>query len=187
MAEKHPNEIELLSFVEEDLGADARRDVAEHLVACRTCADQIRRLETGREALRSAPSLELPDERRDQILASLPEQPDPWRRFRPVKRALVIAAPVAATAAVAALFVVGVTQLDLGGDDDAGEASPAAARKAPATPAGSTRRPRRPRRRRWRRLRRGRPSSSSPRARRPRSCVFSRARASRPRWSRAAA
>ena len=110
MAEKHPNEIELLSFVEEDLGADARRDVAEHLVACRTCADQIRRLETGREALRSAPSLELPDERRDQILASLPEQPDPWRRFRPVKRALVIAAPVAATAAVAALFVVGVTR-----------------------------------------------------------------------------
>ena len=130
MAEKHPNEIELLSFVEEDLGADARRDVAEHLVACRTCADQIRRLEAGREALRSAPPLELPDERRDQILASLPEQPDPWRRFRPMKRALVIAAPVAATAAVAVLFVVGVTQLDVGGDDDEGDASPAAAEES---------------------------------------------------------
>ena len=69
-----------------------------------------------------------------------------------MKRALVIAAPVAATAAVAALFVVGVTQLDLGGgDDDAGEAARRPPRKAPATAAGSTRRPRRPRRRRWRR------------------------------------
>ena len=128
MAEKHPNELELLSFVEEDLGAGARRDVAEHLVACRTCTEQVRRLEAGREALRSAPSLELPDERRDEIFAALPERPDPWRRFRPVKRAFVVAAPVAATAALAALFVVGVTRLDVGGDDDAGDAaSPAAA------------------------------------------------------------
>ena len=60
MAEKHPNELELLSFVEEDLGTGARRDVAEHLVACRTCTEQVRRLEAGREALRSAPSLEPP-------------------------------------------------------------------------------------------------------------------------------
>ena len=33
MAEKHPDELELLSYVEEGLPADARRDVVEHLVA----------------------------------------------------------------------------------------------------------------------------------------------------------
>jgi anti-sigma factor RsiW len=126
MAEKHPNELELLSFVEEDLGAGARRDVAEHLVACRTCTEQVRRLEAGREALRSAPSLELPEERRDEIFAALPVRLDPWRRFRPVKRAFVVAVPVAAAAALAVVFVVSGTP-QLGGGDDSDSASPAAA------------------------------------------------------------
>ena len=126
MAEKHPDELELLSFVEEDLGAGARRDVAEHLVACRTCTEEVKRLEAGREALRSAPSLELSDQRRDEILAALPERPDPWRRFRPVKRAFVVAVPVAAAAALAVVFVVSGTP-QLGGGDDSNSASPAAA------------------------------------------------------------
>jgi anti-sigma factor RsiW len=128
MAEKHPNELELLSFVEEDLGAGARRDVAEHLVACGTCTEQVRRLEAGREAIRSAPSLELTDERRDEILAALPERPDPWRRFRPVKRGFVVAVPVAA-AALAVVFVVSGTP-QLGGGDDSDSASPAAAEES---------------------------------------------------------
>jgi hypothetical protein len=118
MAEKHPTELELLSFVEEDLGDADRRDVSEHLVACRPCADNVRRLEAARAALGAAPLLELTEERRGEILASLPERPDPWRRFRPVKRALVVAAPVAAAAALAVVFVVGGTQLGGGGDDD---------------------------------------------------------------------
>ena len=123
MAEKHPNELELLSFVEEELDADARGDVAEHLVACRACTDQVRRLEAASAALREAPLLELPDERRDEILRALPERSDPWRLFRPVKRALVTAAPVAAAAALVAVFVVGAIQLGGGGDDDdSGEA-----------------------------------------------------------------
>jgi hypothetical protein len=125
MAEKHPTELELLSFVEEELGDDARRDVGEHLVACRPCADQIRRLEAAREALRSAPPLELPDERRGEILASLPERRDPWRRFRPAKRALVVAAPIAAAAVLVAVFFIGGSQLGSTGDDDAGEAAEA--------------------------------------------------------------
>jgi anti-sigma factor RsiW len=119
MAEKHPSELELLSFVEEELDDGARRDLAEHLVACRSCSDHVRRLETGRAALRAAPMLELSEERRGEILAALPEQPDPWRRFRPVKRAVVIAAPVAAAAALVGVFVLAGTQLGSGGDDDA--------------------------------------------------------------------
>ena len=60
MAEKHPDELELLSFVEEELDDDARHEVAEHLVACRSCTDQVRRLEAGREALRAAPAPRAP-------------------------------------------------------------------------------------------------------------------------------
>jgi anti-sigma factor RsiW len=122
MAEKHPDELVLLSYVEEELDDPARRDVAEHLVACRTCADQVRRLEAGRDALQAAPLLELADARRAEILSALPDRPDPWRLFRPVKRALVVAAPVAAAAAVFAALIVGGLQLD-GGGDDSGDAA----------------------------------------------------------------
>jgi hypothetical protein len=123
MAEKHPEELELLSYVEEELDDPARREVAEHLVACRACADQVRRLEAGRSALQAAPLLELPDARRGEILSALPERADRWRLFRPVKRALVIAAPVAGAAALVGVFVLAGTQLGGGGDDEAGDAA----------------------------------------------------------------
>jgi hypothetical protein len=122
MAEKHPDELVLLSYVEEELDDPARRDVVEHLVACRTCADQVRRLEAGRDALQAAPLLELADARRAEILSALPDRPDPWRLFRPVKRAVVVAVPVAAAAAVFAALIVGGMQLD-GGGDDSGDAA----------------------------------------------------------------
>jgi hypothetical protein len=124
MAEKHPDELVLLSYVEEELDGPARQDVVEHLVACRTCADQVRRLEAGRDALQAAPLLELPDQQRAQILSALPERPDPWRLFRPLKRAFVVAAPAAAAATVLAALVIGAVTLDLGGgDDDSGDAA----------------------------------------------------------------
>jgi anti-sigma factor RsiW len=120
MAEKHPDELELLSYVEEELPADARSDVAEHLVACRTCAESVRRLEAGRAALRASPLLELPEERRRETLAGLPDRRDPWRRFRPVRRAILVAAPVAAAAAFVGVFVFAAVQLGDGSDDDSG-------------------------------------------------------------------
>jgi hypothetical protein len=125
MAEKHPDEIELLSFVEDELDADARRGVAEHLLACRACSDQIHLLEAGRSALQAAPLLELPSDRREAILASLPERPDPWRLLRPLKRPLVIAAPVAGAAALVGVFVLAGTQLGPRGDDSDEAARPA--------------------------------------------------------------
>ncbi len=131
MAEKHPDELELLSFVEEELDDGARREVAEHLVACRTCAGQIRRLETARDALRAAPLLELPEQRRAEIMAGLPERRDPWRRFRPAKRVLVIAVPVAAAAALAGVFVLAGTPL--GGSGDSDESAAGGGRDAAAT------------------------------------------------------
>jgi Putative zinc-finger len=129
MTEKHPDQLELLSYVEDELDPGPRREVAGHLTACPSCAEQVRQLEAGREALRAAPLLDLPDDRRDTILASLPERRDPWRLFRPVKRALVIAAPVAGAAALIGVFVLAGTQLGGGGDDDSdgGEAAQVAA------------------------------------------------------------
>lgn len=123
MAEKHPDELELLSFVEGDLHEGPRLQLSEHLVACRSCADQVRRLEAGRSALRAAPVLELPADRREEIIASLPERRDPWRLFRPAKRVLVIAAPVAAAAALVGVLVLGGTQIGGGDDEEAGEAA----------------------------------------------------------------
>jgi hypothetical protein len=137
MTEKHPDELALLSYVEEELGHAARQEVAEHLVGCRTCADQVRRLEAGRDALRAAPALELPDARRAEILSTLPDRPDPWKFLRPVRRALVVAAPVAAAAAVVGVFILAGTQLDLGGgDDDAGGGDAASADTGAADQSG---------------------------------------------------
>lgn len=119
MAEKHPDEIELLSYVEEELPTDARQDVAEHLVACRSCAEHVRRLETGRTALRAASPLELSDERRARMLAALPERREPRSLTRPLKRFLVIAAPVAAAAALIGVVVVNGPYGGSNGDDGA--------------------------------------------------------------------
>ena len=126
MAEKHPDELELLSYVEKELPADARRDVVEHLVACRACAESVRRLEAGRDALRSSPLLELPEDVRQEALAGLPERRDSWRPFRPVRRAILVAAPVAAAAAFVGVFVFAAVQLGGGGEDDADSAGEAA-------------------------------------------------------------
>ena len=123
MAEKHPDEIELLSYVEEELPTDARQDVAEHLVACRSCAEHVRRLETSRTALRAAAPLELSDERRARMLAALPARREPRSFTRPLKRFLVIAAPVAAAAALIGVVVVNGPY---GGGDDSGDAGEAA-------------------------------------------------------------
>jgi hypothetical protein len=123
MAEQHPPEVTLLSYVEEDLTAGARQDVAEHLVACRECADQVRRLEAGRAALRSAPPLELSDERRSRMLAALPDR-HPRRSLSDyVRRGLLIAAPVAVAAGLAAVVFTTDPQLGGGGDESAGEAA----------------------------------------------------------------
>ena len=121
MAEQHPSEVTLLSYVEDDLTPDTRQDVVEHLVACRECADHVRRLETGRAALRSAPPLELSEERRAEMLAALPDR-HPRRSLSDyVRRGLLIAAPVAVAAGLAAVVFTTDPQFG-GGDDDEGAA-----------------------------------------------------------------
>jgi anti-sigma factor RsiW len=121
MAEQHPSEITLLSYVEDDLTPDNRQDVAEHLVACRACADNVRLLEAGRTALRSAPPLQLSDERRARMHAALPDR-HPRRTLSDyVRRGLLIAAPVAVAAGLAAVVFTTDPQFGGGDDDDAAE------------------------------------------------------------------
>ena len=114
----HPEGLDLLAFVEEELDAPRKAAVAEHVAACARCAESVRRLETARYALRSAPLLELPGETREAALAALPDRS--MRRGWSWRSRLIL--PVLATAAVAAI-VAGVV---LSGDFDREEGSQAA-------------------------------------------------------------
>jgi hypothetical protein len=140
MAGMHPEELELLSYLEGNLDDTRRGQVASHLETCERCAQELRAVEAGRAALRSAPMLELPPERLEAMLTRLPS-----RAATPpgvIRRALPVAAALAAVAALAGgAFVLGTS--GEGGDDAAGvaqdEASDAGGGgEAAATTDGST-------------------------------------------------
>jgi anti-sigma factor RsiW len=121
----HPNELDLLAYVEEDLPDPRKAAVAEHLAVCQTCADSVRQLETARQALRSAPLLEMPAGSRAAVLAGLPARA-PKRRLR-WRPALV--APALAAAALLAVVTGVVLSVDWSGREAQEAAKPA----APAT------------------------------------------------------
>jgi len=111
----HPDEIQLLDYVEDDLDTASRGVVEAHLAGCAECAEQISRLQAGREALRGAPMLEAPA----GLLGELPEHARPARRsFRP-GRAIAILAPVAAIAGVVAIVATTNPGEGDGGDEGA--------------------------------------------------------------------
>jgi hypothetical protein len=140
MAGMHLEELELLSYLEGNLDDTRRGQVASHLETCERCAQELRAVEAGRAALRSAPMLELPRERLEAMLTRLRS-----RAATPpgvIRRALPVAAALAAVAALAGgAFVLGTS--GEGGDDAAGvaqdEASDAGGGgEAAATTDGST-------------------------------------------------
>jgi Putative zinc-finger len=117
MAERHADELSLLAYVDDELDAGERRALEEHLEACPECAAQARKLVVGRDALRNAPQLELTEERRRALVASLPERKERESFFTPLLRrgpALAAAAALVLVASVIAL----ATQIDGGGDDE---------------------------------------------------------------------
>jgi anti-sigma factor RsiW len=118
----HPDEIQLLDYVEDDLDTASRGVVEAHVAGCAECAEQIGRLEAGREALRGAPMLEAPE----RIRPELPERAAA-RGFnlRP-RRLVAVLAPVAVVAGVVAI----VATTNPGGGDEADEAGRAAATMA---------------------------------------------------------
>ncbi|MGH3091007.1 MAG: anti-sigma factor family protein [Gaiellaceae bacterium] len=131
MAESHADEVTLLAYVDDELQDDERQALERHLETCPTCAVEARRLESGRDALRGSPRLELSEERRHAIVASLPARKEAWSFLAPLRR-LGPALPAAAVLLLVAAFVALATQLPGGGDGDetAGEAGMAAEESA---------------------------------------------------------
>jgi putative zinc finger protein len=117
MAGMHPEELELLAYLEGELDDPRRGQVASHLETCDRCAHELRAVEAGKAALRSAPMLELPAGRLETLLTPLPS-----RATTPpglIRRVLPLAAALAAVAALAGgAFVLGTS----GGGDDEGAA-----------------------------------------------------------------
>lgn len=116
MAERHADELTLLAYVDGELTRGDRGALEQHLHSCSACADEARRLEAGRDALRAAPLLELPEERRRTILASLPAREERRGFFAPLRR-LGPALPAAAALVLVAALVALATQLPRGGGD----------------------------------------------------------------------
>ncbi len=120
MAGMHPEEVELLAYLEGELDDPRRAEVASHLESCDRCAQEVRSVEAGRAALHSSPMLELPSERLEAMLTRLPS-----RAAAPpglIRRALPVAAALAAVAALAGgAFVLGT----IDGGDDEGASAPA--------------------------------------------------------------
>jgi hypothetical protein len=127
----HPDELDLLAYVEEELPTLERGVVAQHVGRCSECWARIRELETARAALRESPELELPTRRRDRVLAGLRAK-EPERRTHVSPRRLVtILAPVAVV-----LAVIGAIVSLEGGGDDGGSGGEAAQTDAGAAEEG---------------------------------------------------
>lgn len=116
MAGTHPEELTLLAYVEDELGAAERAGVEAHLAACERCQGEVAGARAGRDALRAAPLLELPDGARERMFVRLP----PAQGEHPVaRRRLAVALPLAAALAVLA-GVVAFATLPGGGNDRSG-------------------------------------------------------------------
>jgi hypothetical protein len=83
MAERHPDELDLLDLVESELPRAARGSVAAHVDGCPRCTETVRRLRAGRSALHASGVLQLSERARDEITAAIDREPRRRaRRFR---------------------------------------------------------------------------------------------------------
>jgi anti-sigma factor RsiW len=102
VAGTHPDDLDLFDYVEGDLAPERRTVVQAHLAGCPVCAEQVRRVEAGRDALREAQFMHLPERRGEGIFMNLPVQvrePARRRALSP-KQLLAVLTPVIAIAAV---------------------------------------------------------------------------------------
>jgi anti-sigma factor RsiW len=122
----HPEDIDLFDYAEGDLPAGRHAELEVHLASCAQCAEEVARMQAGREALRGSQFLHLPPRRRDAIFLNLPAQRRPAERSPALspKRLLAILTPIAA---VAAVVVALVTTGDFGNGGGGGVAGQAAA------------------------------------------------------------
>jgi anti-sigma factor RsiW len=106
VAGTHPDEIDLFDYVEDDLPQARRAEIAAHLTTCSVCAEQIRRVEAGRDSLAETQFLHLPKRRREAMLESLPDRgraPGESRAFSPKAALAMVTALIAVAAVIGAL------------------------------------------------------------------------------------
>ena len=118
MAERHPDELDLLDLVEGELPRAAQGSVAAHVEGCARCSEVVRQLRAGRGALHSSGVLQLSERARDRISAAIDEEPRA-RRFRfwePRRLGLVVAATLVLVASAVAVAQWGGVGDEQGGD-----------------------------------------------------------------------
>ena len=133
MTGTHPDDADLFDYVEDDLTQRRRAELEVHLASCARCAEQVARVQAGRDALRETPLLQLSQSRRDAIFLDLPPQRRERRRqgWFSLKRVAAVAAPVAALVAI----VVALPTLGGNGDESAAVGEDAAERAVSSTAA----------------------------------------------------
>jgi anti-sigma factor RsiW len=129
----HPDDADLFDYVEDDLTQRGRAELEVHLASCARCAEQVARVQAGRDALRETQLLQLSQGRRDAIFLDLPPQRRERRRqgWFSLKRLAAVAAPVAALVAI----VVALPMLGGNGDQSEAVGGDAAATAASSTAA----------------------------------------------------
>jgi anti-sigma factor RsiW len=126
VAGTHPDDIDLFDYIEDDLPQARRAEIESHLSACSLCAEQVGRVEAGRDALRGAQFMHLPERRGEAIFMNLPTQvrePSRRRALTP-KQLIAVLTPVIAIAAVIGVLVN--TNSDSGQNSAAAPATDAA-------------------------------------------------------------
>jgi anti-sigma factor RsiW len=129
VAGTHPDDIDLFDYVEDDLPQTRRLEIETHLATCHVCSAQVARVEAGRDALRGAQFVHLPERRREGILMNLPTQvrePGRRRALTP-KQLIAVLTPVLAVAAVVAVLANSNSNPGSAGSTSAGGAAAGAA------------------------------------------------------------
>jgi anti-sigma factor RsiW len=130
MAGTHPDELNLLSYVEGELRVTERDSVAAHVRECTECSSRVRELETARDVLRAAPPLEFPAHR---AALDLPARTDKRRVHVSPMRFVTVLAPIAVVIAlVVASGLPTGDDAENGSSRDAGGARATAPTNAPS-------------------------------------------------------
>ncbi len=107
MAERHPDELDLLDLVEDELPRAAQASVAAHVEECAECAEAVRRLRAGRGALHASGVLQLSDRARDGITEAIDGEaaarPRRARYWEPRRLGLVVALTLVLVASAVAV------------------------------------------------------------------------------------
>jgi anti-sigma factor RsiW len=133
VAGAHPDEIDLFDYVEEDLPQPRRAEIDAHLASCAVCSEQVQRVTVGRDALREAQFMHLPERRGEAIFMNLPTQrrePGRSRALTP-KQLIAVLTPVLAVVAVVAVLTNSGSDSSQSGEAAGGGAASATGTRSP--------------------------------------------------------